>query len=86
MHRSLRLTQYPEDDQMTAFDVSTLAWLAGAWLIASGLITACTWKVASRQAASPFAVTVSSALLAFFPPLNLVLLALISILKRRSSP
>jgi hypothetical protein len=77
---------HPEDDQMIAFDVSTLAWLAGAWLLASGLITACTWKVASRHAASPLAITVSSALLAFFPPLNLVLLALMSVLKRRSPP
>lgn len=71
---------------MISFDVSTLAWLAGAWLIASGLITLGTWKVASQGTRSPAAITICSALLAFFPPLNILLLALMSIWNLRSPP
>jgi hypothetical protein len=76
----------PEENEMMSFDVSTLAWLAGAWLFASALITLGTWKVASRGTRSPVAITISSALLAFFPPLNILLLALMSISNRRFPP
>jgi hypothetical protein len=75
-----------EKNEMISFDVSNLAWLAGAWLFASGLVTLGTWKVASQGTRSPVAITISSALLAFFPPLNILLLALMSISKRRSPP
>jgi hypothetical protein len=75
-----------EENEMISFDVSTLAWLAGAWLFVSSLITLGTWKVASRRTRSPVAITISSALLAFFPPLNILLLALMSLSNRRCPP
>ncbi len=71
---------------MISFEVSTLAWLGGAWLFASGLITLGTWRIASRRSRSPVAITISSALLAFFPPLNILLLALMSMSNRRGVP
>lgn len=71
---------------MISFQVSTLAWLGAAWLLASGLITFGTWRIASRRSRSPVAITVCSALLAFFPPLNILLLVLMSISNRLGAP
>lgn len=71
---------------MTELSSSALAWAAVIWLLASALITFSTWKVARGKMESPAVILVSSALLAFFPPLNLILLAVLSLIGRRTPP
>ncbi len=62
-------------------------WALGiGWLIASAAITVATGIAARRRVDSPGLLTVCSALLAAFPPFNLLILAAVAMLPQRRRP
>ena len=61
-----------------SIDVHTLAWLVPAWLVLSFLVTCITWFLARHRVDAPGWVTACNALLCFFPPLNVLVLALVA--------
>lgn len=71
---------------MFQLSTSTLAWLAGAWLIISVAVTALTWLTARTRVESPLAVTACNCLLSIFPPFNLLVLTLLIAMQRRCPP
>ena len=60
-------------------NVDVLFLLAPLWMLFSVTITAATWKLAQTRVDSPGWLTLCSALLGFFPPLNLLILTFLAI-------
>ena len=61
-----------------------LAWAALAWFVVSLVVTVTTWRLAAERVDAPGWVTASNATLCFFPPFNLMVLAYVATLDRRS--
>jgi hypothetical protein len=64
----------------------TLWTLGIGWLAAAAAITAVTGIAARRRLDSPGLLTICSALLAAFPPFNLLILAAVAMLPERRRP
>ena len=71
---------------MSSLNVSMLAWLAVAWAAYSLAVTLGTWTVARTRVQSPLRITMLNLLLSLFPPINLLVLAALSMMERRSPP
>ena len=52
-------------------------------LVTNGIVSAATWSVARKKVDSPRLLTVCNAVLGFFPPLNILLLAGLAMLGGR---
>lgn len=71
---------------MTSMDVSMLTWLAVGWAVYSVAVTLGTWTVARTRVQSPLRITMLNLLLSLFPPVNLLVLAALSVMDRRTPP
>lgn len=71
---------------MTEVNVMTLAWLGILWTTFGTAVTVAAWLVSKSRVDAPLVVTTCVLLLAFFPPLNLLALTVLSAMDRKDQP